>query len=385
MPLRRKPDFDKTKERFNAWWNNELLDRCCIQIYAPKDNAEPFPPYLEQFHRILQGIVSRYPKQTGILRETDREELLRGFELLKKHNEWFQDNTYYGGDAFPTWQTTIYPYTNTMAAFLGCPAEIRQDTGWVHPIFSKGELTDYDYHTVRLQKDNIWYQVDEQLHQYSAQHLGEELVRKVWLGASSGDTLAALRGTENLLMDLMDCPDYVREFDQHLVEESLKLYDQRFDEVYQDRIHGITDWFALWCESKYNTIQNDFAYMISTDLFNEVFLPNIEMQTNFYERCFYHCDGVGNFKHIDALCSLPRLGGIQVLPGEGKPSPLHYMKELKKVQAAGKGLHIHIRPAEVETALKELSAKGLFICTSCGSEEEAETLLKNVEKWSKVR
>ncbi len=383
MIPRSKPDFEKTKERFKAWWNNELVDRCCIQIYAPKDHAEPFPPYLDQFHSSLQRIAARYPGQTGTLSETDHEEAMRAFELLKKHNDWFQNNTYYGGDAFPTWQTTVFPFTNTMAAFMGCPAEMQRDTGWVYPIYEAGELTDYDYHAVRLRPDNIWYQLDELMHQYTAQHFGEELVRKVWLGASSGDTLAALRGTENLLMDLIDCPDYVREFDQYLVEESLRLYEQRFEEVYLDRDHGITDWFALWCESKYNTIQNDFAYMISTDAFNEIFLPSIEKQTSFYERSFYHCDGEGNFKHIDALCSLPRLGGIQVLPGDGKPSPLYYMKELKKVQAAGKGLHIYISPTEVETALEELSAKGLFISTSCGSEEEAEALLKNVEKWTK--
>jgi hypothetical protein len=96
----------------------------------------------------------------------------------------------------------------------------------------------------------------------------------------------------------------------------------------------------------------------------------------------HHLDGIGNFVHADALCDLPRLDAIQVLPGAGKPSPLHYLPLLKRIQTAGKGLHLGIAADEVETALSELSARGLFISTRCQTEAEARELLKNAEKWS---
>jgi hypothetical protein len=73
---------------------------------------------------------------------------------------------------------------------------------------------------------------------------------------------------------------------------------------------------------------------------------------------------------------------VQVLPGAGKPSPLHYAKELKKVQDAGKNLHISIPPHEVKQALGMLSSKGLFIDTWCASESEANDLVKCAERWS---
>ena len=57
----------------------------------------------------------------------------------------------------------------------------------------------------------------------------------------------------------------------------------------------------------------------------------------------------------------------------------------KKLQAAGKNLHIAIGIDEVETALAELSARGLFIHTWAASEDEARELLKKAEKWSKPR
>ena len=36
----------------------------------------------------------------------------------------------------------------------------------------------------------------------------------------------------------------------------------------------------------------------------------------------------------------------------------------------------------IETALRELSARGLMIATSCETEAQARELLKNAEKWS---
>ena len=68
--------------------------------------------------------------------------------------------------------------------------------------------------------------------------------------------------------------------------------------------------------------------------------------------------------------------------GAGKPSPLHYADVLKKVQTAGKNLHITIPAEEVEHALSFLSARGLFIQASTQTEAEARALLKSAERWS---
>ena len=93
-------------------------------------------------------------------------------------------------------------------------------------------------------------------------------------------------------------------------------------------------------------------------------------------------DGIAAFSHVDALCELPRLNALQILPGAGKPSPLHYMDVLRKVQSAGRNLHITIAPEEVRPALDALSARGLFIHTWCDDEDSARALLKSAERWS---
>jgi len=117
-------------------------------------------------------------------------------------------------------------------------------------------------------------------------------------------------------------------------------------------------------------------------MFSDLFLPAIERQLDFLDHAVYHVDGIEAFRHVPALCELSRLQAIQMLPGAGKPSPLHYMSVLKEVQARGKGLHISIAPEEVEAALRELSARGLFIATWCKTEAEARALLAKAERWS---
>jgi hypothetical protein len=117
-------------------------------------------------------------------------------------------------------------------------------------------------------------------------------------------------------------------------------------------------------------------------MFADIFLPSIEMQTKYLDHTVYHVDGVGNFNHVDVLLGLERLQAFQIVPGAGKPSPLHYMDVLKKVQKAGRNLHIVIPAGEVELALDQLSARGLFIQTQCETEDDARDLLKCVEKWS---
>ena len=116
---------------------------------------------------------------------------------------------------------------------------------------------------------------------------------------------------------------------------------------------------------------------------NHSFILNLEKQCAFLDHVIHHVDGIGNFAHVDALCEIPDLQALQILPGADKPSPLHYMDVLKKVQKAGKNLHITIPIDEVETALSELSARGLFISTRAATEEEARALLKKAEQWSR--
>lgn len=75
-----KHDWDKSKKRFNAFWNNEIIDRCCIAVTAPKNDM------------------------TKVNLPENEEDRLKywtdGESIVKRYKRYFE-NTYFGGEAFP--------------------------------------------------------------------------------------------------------------------------------------------------------------------------------------------------------------------------------------------------------------------------------------------
>lgn len=360
MPLNGKPDWEQVQERYKAWWAGEAVDRCLMAIYARRDTGEA-PPVLPDI------VADRWLDVT----------------YLAALNEYRLNSTCFAGDAFPIWHPG-FPGWSFHGVFLGCPISLAETTGWWDPIIAEGELTDHDYRQFTLDPQNPWWMRALEMLRFTAVE-SKRLGAFPCIGAfgGCGDTLAALRSTGKLLYDVLDCPEYVREFDQYLMRQWMEIYETFYGIMHEAGFEGSTCFFPLWSPGKFYSTHNDFAYMISPKIFNDIFLPSIEMQTRYLDHAIHHVDGIGNFAHIDALCELPRLQALQILPGDGKPSPLHYLPELKKVQAKGKNLHISIPANEVETALQELSIKGLFIETWCESVEEADALLRNADKWSK--
>jgi len=252
-------------------------------------------------------------------------------------------------------------------------------TGWWHPILTEPDRIDLD--AIRLPTDTDAYRFTMRMLGRAVQESRGKAIPSIGAFGGSGDTLAALRGTEQLLFDCIERPDQVREAEERLMDMWCDFYGRCYD-VIHEAAEGSTCWFRLWSPGKFYAAQNDFSYNISPAMFRELFLPVIRRQTEFLDHSVYHVDGVQAFLHLDALCELPRLQAIQILPGAGKPSPLHYMGTLKKVQAAGKNLHITIPADEVEAALSQLSARGLFIQTSTRTESDARALLAQAERWS---
>jgi hypothetical protein len=360
MQLRYKDDWEETQQRYKAWWARENFGRCALAVTAPRDGVPDEPP------------PERPPSHA------DPEVAWRDLDYHAAANDHYYRRTFFGGEAFPKWDCG-YPGHKGLTAFLGANVTLQERTGWVEPIWTGDALPD---EVPQLDEANAYFQFALAEQERAVKEAaGNSVPGIVCAFGGCGDTLAGLRGTERLLYDLMDTPDQVRHLDLALMDVWIAAYE-RFYQIAHDGAEGSTTWFPVWSPGKGYATQNDFAYMISPQQFRDVFLPSIEKQLDYLDHAVHHLDGIGNFVHADALCELPRLDAIQVLPGAGKPSALHYMPLLKRIQAAGKGLHIWIGADEIETALGELSARGLFISTRCDTEAEARDLLKKAEKWS---
>jgi hypothetical protein len=359
MELAYKPDWEQTKRRYEAWWAHEALGRAAMAVTAPKDRPPPVvaPP-----------------------RPATPEQYWTDLDYMSAVSEYRLARTFFGGEALPVWGHG-YPGNRSLGAFLGCPVTLQFETGWLEPVLTGEHI---DYRRLRLDEDEPHFRFTLRWLRRCARDAKGKALAGVGAFGGCGDTLAWVRGTWRLLHDVMDRPEQVREADQYLMDIWLQVYD-RFHEIARDAAEGSTCWFGLWSPGRFYAASNDFSYNISPKAFRHIFLPTIERQTNFLDHTVYHVDGVNAFVHVDALCELPRLQALQILPGAGKPSPLHYLPVLKKVQAAGKNLHVSIPAAQVEDALSVLSARGLFIETACDTEQEARELLRHAETWSSDR
>ena len=361
MQLQYKPDWEETKERCCAWWAHEHFGRAALAVTAPLDNPPDRPEPLEA---------------------TTVHERWYDFDAISARIDYGMSRTFYGGEAFPVWYPG-YPGIGSIPTILGCKLDLDMHTGWWHPILEDAD--GFEVQGLKLDTENPGYVYAMDVLERGVRETRGKSIPSIGAFGGGGDTLAALRDTRQLLFDCIERPDAVREAELFLMDMWCDFYDRCHAVVREASDGGSVCWFGVWSPGKTYAAHNDFSYNISPAMFRDLFLPAIERQTQFLDHTVYHVDGIEAFAHVDALCELPRLQALQILPGAGKPSPLHYMDTLKKVQTAGKNLHISIPPEEVKAALEQLSARGLFISTGCRTEAEARQLLQNAERWSMDR
>lgn len=342
-----KPDWEQTQERFKAWWAGELLDRVALAVTAP--NGKP--------------VREVPPPVNDEARWADPEYVVEALDASFAA-------TFFGGEAFPS-PTVLIGY-----AYYGRNVICDQTTIWLEPWVADWETDDYQF-----DPSNWWWQQTKTLTAALAERGEGRFFVSIPTIVTPTDTLSAMRSPGALCLDMLDSPTKVHEVRHYLTPLWFNLYDE-CHAIVQEHMSGSTSWLPLWSPGKSYTLQCDFSCMISARLFEEFVLPEIEAQTRWLDHAMYHLDGPGALQHLDLLLSLPELHGIQWVPGAGAPPPLEWMPILKRIQAAGKNLHLSLDCNDVERALAELSPKGLFLATGCPSQEEAESLLRNAAIWT---
>lgn len=137
----------------------------------------------------------------------------------------------------------------------------------------------------------------------------------------------------------------------------------------------------LWCPGRHAQIQCDFSVMISPALYEEFVLPMIEQSTEFLDYTTYHLDGQEQLRHLDMLLSVKRLDNIQWTAVAGQPKTSHFIKELRQIQEAGKGLVLIPGKDEIPYLMENLSHKGLMIIANgIQDEQEANDLIHLAER-----
>jgi 5-methyltetrahydrofolate--homocysteine methyltransferase len=98
---------------------------------------------------------------------------------------------------------------------------------------------------------------------------------------------------------------------------------------------------------------------------------------------FYHLDGKGEIPHLDLLLSIPRLRGIQWIPGDGQPPPQEWLPLLKRIRDGKKLCQVFVSPEGARTIVREVGGKGFLLVIQAGPDftdpERAAAFLKVLE------
>ena len=156
------------------------------------------------------------------------------------------------------------------------------------------------------------------------------------------DVAASFRGSEDLLIDMLEEPEEVK----RLVKEIEKAWYDAYEDFRRvlEPQGAYTHWSGLVSRKTSYIIQSDLTYMIGNGMFKEFVLDTLRQDTEKLENTIYHLDGVGELNHLDSVLSLEKLNAVQWQFGDGKPHSDSWIDVYQKILAAGKQIMIEGKP-----------------------------------------
>lgn len=345
-------DWERVERDTMAWWAGDL-ERPLVYLAATEPSVDA-PPY---------GYLSNYPLDMPV------DEVLDLYEPLFAA-------THYYADAFPAWWVNLGP--GIAAGFLGAKVNSvsePQETVWFTPDHEAG-IRDVD---LTYDPKNVWWRRVKALTSGIVERWGGRLaVGHTDLGGNL-DILASFRETQGLLFDLVDQPDAVEQQVKRITEFWIR-YHRELDAVIRPACRGTTCWTPIWSIGTTYMLQCDFSYMISPAMFERFVVPDLVACCDHLDHGFYHLDGKGEIPHLDILLAIPRLRGIQWIPGDGQPPPQEWLPLLKRIRDGGKLCQVFVSPEGGRTIVRNLGGKGFLLVVSGGSDfadpQRAEAFLK---------
>jgi hypothetical protein len=293
--------------------------------------------------------------------------------------------THYAGDALPVYAPWLGP--DQFAAWLGAELELRVEdfTSWVKPF-----VNDWSEHSeLKIDPDNAWWQLYLKTLRCSV-----EAGRGKWVTAypdmhSGIDALAAIRGQENLLVDLITQPEAIL----WAMGQMTGLFEYVVDiasEIILPGCQGTSNWTMGWSEKRFLCIgQNDVTCMISPEMFDRFCLMDTVETTNYVDYSLYHLDGPGAVRHLSRLLEIEKLNCIQWIQGAGNGYATDWLDVLRQIQDGGKLIQVfyageHGGDAdlfrELEILCSELDYRRLFFWAQADSAEKADALVAHAQR-----
>ena len=336
-----KSNLEETKQRYINWWNHKGI-------------------ILNMWEHFQEG-VQPHAEITPPAPAKDLSQKWFDPQWRAEYLDWYVAHSSLKADILPVANTQLGP--GSLAAILGGVFEGGEDTIWIHP---NPDFTDEIVFKACKAKANGHYFV-------GMPDLMEGL-----------DVLAALKGTDRVLLDTVMQPEILEQQMQQINDIYFKVFDELYD-IIREGDEMAFCYFSSWAPGKMSKLQSDISTMISQDDYRRFVQPFIREQCQKIDYTLYHLDGVGAMHHLPALLEIEELNAIQWTPGVGEPqggSPKWY-DLYKKILAGGKSvMACWVTLDELKPLLDHIGADGVHLEMDFHNEKEVEQAMRIVEEYT---
>lgn len=356
-----KPDFEQVMERFEAWWNGEIVDRAPVGIrYGKAEDERIAPP------------ESRH--------ETWREQWMDA-EFQAQQARARMNNTVFAGEALPAVIPNLGP--EVFSAFYGCPLEFGERTSWSEPILQ--DWSDESLAALQLDRNNQYFRKILELTDALLEVARGQFIVGYTDLHGGGDAIAAFRDPQALLIDTIECPERIKQLADRITDEFLEVYDLYHEKLSAEGMPSTT-WCPVTGKGRVHIPSNDFSCMISQETFEDLFVPGIIRECRHMDHNLYHLDGPDALRYLDLLLDIPEIHAVQWVPGAGQDYWADWIEVYQRIQARGKSMEIKAVPVDdLPLLFRSLSPEGVWINNISGvrNREEADAALKTISQWTK--
>lgn len=353
-----KLKWESTQQHMENWWNREG--------FVISHWGTGFPGS-ESFHSIPVPPVP----ENSLQRHTDPVWITES-ERYRLSSNWL------GADflpiAFPDYGTV------TLATFLGTEPSYQED----RIIYQKTDISPENDRTLLFDPGNKYWLIMEEICKALAVDSSDRYLVGLPAIAPGFDVLAELRGTENLLMDLILHPEWVKLKLAEITQAFSKYYDRFYDILKGEDGTSVNCWFMLASRGRVSLAQCDFCAMISPEMFAEFVIPDLREQCGYTDRILFHLDGPNAIDKLDMLLEVEDLDAIEFTPGPkvsqgGDPS---WYDMYRKIKDSGKAVQVvEMLPDQVVPLFDAIGPEGVYAMVNFESIAQVEKLVHELQQY----
>ncbi|MBQ9358507.1 MAG: hypothetical protein IJT95_03095 [Abditibacteriota bacterium] len=313
-----RPDMPAVKKHWNDFWERKNTSPMLWLTALKEGCAEDF-----------QKLNMPYPQRPG----DGYKEYARN--LIRAYGECLE----FVGDEVPAVNLSFGP--DMFCGFLGQKIEYSEDsrgTSW--SVRFEEELEEL-LPMIRVQEENPMFREMLKMHREMAEVFDGRVIIGTLDYHSNWDAVCSLRDPVYASMDLMTCPDTVKQ----ALAQAADCYKEFFDVFYRAgnmAETGTSCWVNVFCEKKYTTVNCDFITLLGPEQAREFVFPCLEKELEAVDHAIYHLDGYTVTRLLPDILRLPKLRAINFVPGAGAPADttVYWLDTYRQILDAGVGVQL---------------------------------------------